>query len=201
MFSGIIESIGTVNDISEKGTNKIFTIAHTYGDELYIDQSISHNGVCLTIIKLENNLYQVEAILETLKKSNLGTLTIGEKVNLERCLLPHTRLDGHIVQGHVDDTAVLYNVRDVNGSWEMEFNMSPQADLLIIPKGSISINGISLTVVSIIKSILKVAIIPYTYEHTNLSALKIGDSVNIEYDIVGKYVINYLDKMNPLGQI
>ncbi|MDA8693252.1 riboflavin synthase [Saprospiraceae bacterium] len=196
MFSGIIESQGKVKLIEKQGTNKIFSIEHTYGEELYIDQSISHNGVCLTIIHLEDNLYKVEAIKETLIKSNLGTLNENDTVNLERCLLPHTRLDGHIVQGHVDDTAHLHNVTDVNGSWEMEFKMPDEAALLIIPKGSISINGISLTVVSIIDNILKVAIIPYTYEHTNLRLLKTGHSVNIEYDIVGKYVINYLEKMN-----
>ena len=196
MFSGIIESQGQVKLIETAGTNKIFSIEHTYGDELYIDQSISHNGVCLTIIHLEDNLYKVEAIKETLIKSNLGALKENDTVNLERCLLPHTRLDGHIVQGHVDDVAYLHNVTDVNGSWEMEFKMPDEAALLIIPKGSISINGISLTVVSIIDNILKVAIIPYTYEHTNLSHIKTGQSVNIEYDIVGKYVINYLEKMN-----
>ena len=196
MFSGIIESQGQVKLIETAGTNKIFSIEHTYGDELYIDQSISHNGVCLTIIHLEDNLYNVEAIKETLIKSNLGALKENDTVNLERCLLPHTRLDGHIVQGHVDDVAYLHNVTDVNGSWEMEFKMPDEAALLIIPKGSISINGISLTVVSIIDNILKVAIIPYTYEHTNLSHIKTGQSVNIEYDIVGKYVINYLEKMN-----
>ena len=198
MFSGIIEEVGEIIEVEKDGTNKRLRIASQLAGELKIDQSISHNGVCLTIIKLEDKLYQVEAVLETLNKSNLGSLVIGEKVNLERCLLPHTRLDGHIVQGHVDDTAELHKVNDVNGSWEMEFKMSSQADLLIIPKGSISINGISLTVVSMINSILKVAIIPYTYDHTNLSTLKLGKSVNIEYDIVGKYVINYLDKMNPL---
>ena len=196
MFSGIIESQGRVQRIEVDGTNKVFTIEHDYGDELYIDQSISHNGVCLTIIHIEDKLYKVEAIKETLIRSNLDSVKENDIVNLERCLLPHTRLDGHIVQGHVDDTAHLHNVTDVNGSWEMEFTMSDQAALLIIPKGSISINGISLTVVSIIDNILKVAIIPYTYEHTNLRLLEIGHSVNIEYDIVGKYVINYLQKMN-----
>jgi len=195
MFSGIIESQGSVQHIESKGTNKIFTISHSYGEELYIDQSISHNGVCLTIIHLEENLYKVEAVKETLDKSNIGNLSVNDTVNLERCLLPHTRLDGHIVQGHVDDIAHTHQVSDVNGSWEMEFKMSVEAALLVIPKGSISVNGISLTVVSIIDNILKVAIIPYTYEHTNLRLLKLGDSVNIEYDVVGKYVINYLEKM------
>jgi riboflavin synthase len=199
MFSGIIESQGKVINIKEDGTNKVFTVEHNYGDELYIDQSISHNGVCLTIIHIEEKLYKVEAIRETLIKSNLGNLNINDVVNLERCLLPHTRLDGHIVQGHVDGIAHLHDVSDVNGSWEMEFKMSEEAALLIIPKGSISINGISLTVVSMENNLLKVAIIPYTYEHTNLRYLKKGDSVNIEYDIVGKYVINYLEKMN-VGQ-
>ena len=199
MFSGIIESLGSVKHIEKKGTNKIFSIEHSYGDELYIDQSISHNGVCLTIIHLEDKLYKVEAVKETLDVSNIGKLAVGDMVNLERCLLPHTRLDGHIVQGHVDDIAHTHKVTDVNGSWEIEFKMSKEAALLVIPKGSISINGISLTVVSIIDDILKVAIIPYTYEHTNLRLLKTNDSVNIEYDIVGKYVINYLEKMNPLS--
>ena len=196
MFSGIIESIGIVHDITDKGTNKVFTIEHTYGDELYIDQSISHNGVCLTIIKLEDKLYQVEAILETLNKSNLGSLVVGEKVNLERCLLPHTRLDGHIVQGHVDQTGVCTSVTEENGSWIFSFSYDSKLNNITIEKGSITINGTSLTVVDSKKDTFSVAIIPYTYEHTNFNTFKKGTVVNLEFDVLGKYVSKLVSLKN-----
>ena len=195
MFCGIVEAVGTIINIEESGTNKIFTITHPYKEPLYIDQSISHNGVCLTVIEINEGSYKVEAILETLHKSNLGSLSIGDLVNLERSILMSTRIDGHMVQGHVDNTAVVKSIEDLNGSWAITIELDENDTLYTIPKGSIAINGISLTIAKLEETNLSVAIIPYTYHHTNLKNLNVGDKVNIEYDSIGKYVIQYMRKI------
>ncbi len=196
MFSGIVEALQPILAIEEKGSNLIFTVQESFDEQLYIDQSISHNGVCLTVIELSDNQYKVEAIKESLDKSNLGKLKVNDLVNLERSVRMNTRMDGHMVQGHVDNTATTVDVKDEDGSWVFRFKIPEDTATLVIPKGSITINGISLTVVKIEDSIVTVAIIPYTYEHTNLKNLQPGDLVNIEYDAIGKYVINYLEKAN-----
>ncbi len=196
MFTGIVESIQPIKAIEEKGTNLIFTIAESFDEPLYIDQSIAHNGVCLTVIEISDGSYKVEAIKETLDVSNLGTLKVGDVVNQERSVKLQTRMDGHIVQGHVDETATCVGVQEVDGSWLYTFRLNQGSNKLVIPKGSITINGISLTVKSIQGDLVEVAIIPYTQEHTNLHTLKIDSMVNIEFDMVGKYVINYMEKIN-----
>lgn len=192
MFSGIVEQVVEVLDIKSEGTNKVFTFSNPFGEDIYIDQSISHNGVCLTVTSFDAQSYTVVAIHETLVKSNLGQLESGHRVNLERCVTAQTRMDGHVVQGHVDCTGKILDVRDINGSWEYDIEI-PEADLaLVIPQGSITLNGISLTIARLDHTKVTVAIIPYTHTHTNLSALKAGDSLNIEFDLFGKYVVNYL---------
>ncbi len=189
MFTGIIEQLGVVKAIAQEGTNKHFTIEAPFTGELKIDQSVAHNGVCLTVVDIKGNQYTVTAIDETLKKTNLNTWQVGDVVNLERCMPAHGRFDGHIVQGHVDDTATCMSMNDENGSWLFTFKLSkPEQAKYIVDKGSICINGISLTVVQCIDDIFSVAIIPYTFEHTNLHAVKPNTLVNIEFDIVGKYI-------------
>lgn len=188
MFTGIIEDFGNVISIEKKGSNLIFEILCSFISELKIDQSIAHNGVCLTVIELTEKSFKVEAIEETLIRTNLNTLTIGDKVNLERCLLPTQRLDGHIVQGHVDQIGECFNVIEKDGSWEYFFKYDNSTGNLTVEKGSICINGVSLTVVHSSKSEFSVAIIPYTFEHTNFHTFKIGSIVNLEFDIIGKYV-------------
>jgi len=200
MFSGIVEALQPILSIEEKGTNLIFTVQESFDEPLYIDQSISHNGVCLTVIEINDNNYKVEAIKETLDRSNLGHLKIKDLVNLERSVRMNTRMDGHMVQGHVDNTAKTVNIKDENGSWIFSFELPTGTSSLVIPKGSITINGISLTVMDIQNDIVSVAIIPYTYEHTNLRNLTVGDLVNIEFDAIGKYVINYLEKTSASSQ-
>lgn len=189
MFTGIIESMGTVARLIEEGSNVHIHIDSTLASELTIDQSIAHNGVCLTVVDFpQKNRYAVTAIHETLIKSNLGGLHIGDAVNLERCLKAGDRLDGHMVQGHVDTTAVCEEVRDDNGSWYYRFSHEENAHFITVEKGSVCVNGISLTVVDAHPKGFSVAIIPYTYEHTNLHALKVGDRINVEFDILGKYI-------------
>jgi riboflavin synthase len=188
MFSGIVESTGVVKKIQHQYTNIQFTIECPFTSELKIDQSIAHNGVCLTVVAIENNEYTVTAIDETLQRSNLRHWQIGTPVNLERCLRVGDRLDGHIVQGHVDITALCTSVQDLNGSWKYTFDYSPSKELVTVAKGSICINGVSLTVVDSSLNSFSVCIIPYTYEHTNFKQLKAGDLVNLEFDIVGKYI-------------
>jgi riboflavin synthase len=195
MFTGIIETTGTIIDIRTEGSNKHFTLSSPITHELQIDQSVSHNGVCLTVVELSNNSYRVTAIDETLKKTNLGHWTTGQKINLERCMPANGRFDGHIVQGHVDTTATCTSVKDENGSWLYTFELAPGADTtLIVSKGSICINGISLTVVNIEDRKVSVAIIPYTYEFTNMHEVKAGTIVNIEFDIIGKYIAKMVGK-------
>jgi len=188
MFTGIIEQKGIINDIIINGTNRSFQIESPLSHELKVDQSISHDGVCLTVEKVANNTHVVTAIEETLKKTNLETWKIGTVVNLERCLQFNGRIDGHIVQGHVDTTANCINVTERDGSWEYSFQFDKKFASLIIEKGSITINGTSLTCFNVMENEFTVAIIPYTYHHTNISYIQVGTIVNIEFDMIGKYV-------------
>jgi riboflavin synthase len=194
MFTGIIESVGAIKDLAKEGDNIHLTVASDISPELKIDQSVSHNGVCLTVVDLGPGWHKVTAIRETLERSNLGQLIIGSAVNLERCLKIGGRLDGHIVQGHVDTTAVCKNVAERNGSWEFEFEHLTGKDFLTVKKGSITVNGVSLTVVDSSDTGFSVAIIPYTYEHTNFRGIKPGESVNIEFDVIAKYVARMLER-------
>ena len=189
MFTGIVETTGTVAAIAQEGTNLTFTIASVLAPELTIDQSVSHNGVCLTVTSLSDGEYTVTAVAETLQKTNLGKLTAGSRVNLERCMPANGRFDGHIVQGHVDQTAVCTNVQDLDGSWLYDFQYRrDEADNVTVEKGSICINGVSLTVFNSEEDTFRVTIIPYTYEHTTFRDLRAGDTVNLEFDIIGKYI-------------
>ena len=189
MFTGIIETTGTIKSISKEENNLHFTINSSFTKQLKVDQSVSHNGVCLTVVEINDNDYVVTAIEETLKKTNLNKLVVGNRVNLERCTKVGDRLDGHIVQGHVDGLAECINVLEKGGSWEFTFSGNQQVEKLTVNKGSISINGVSLTIVETKNNQFSVAIIPYTYQHTNFNEIKTGDKVNIEYDIIGKYVM------------
>lgn len=194
MFTGIIETLGTVQNIRHDGGNVHYTIQSAISAELKIDQSVAHNGVCLTVVSLTENTHTVTAIEETLQKSNLGSLTVGAKVNLERCMQMNARLDGHIVQGHVDQTAICILVNELDGSWEYRFKYDATKGNVTVEKGSICVNGISLTVVNSVDDEFSVFIIPYTHEHTNLQEVKRGDSVNLEFDIIGKYVARLMGK-------
>lgn len=192
MFTGIIETRGKVVNI-ERGNNTTFLIESVLGPELHVDQSVSHNGVCLTVVNVDGNVHRVVAIDETLKKSNLGTLRTGDGVNLERCMLNNGRFDGHIVQGHVDQTGKVKTVTDANGSWLYEIAYDPALGNVTVEKGSIAVNGVSLTCFNSKPGQFTVAIIPYTYEHTTFGALREGDTVNLEFDIIGKYVKRLLE--------
>lgn len=188
MFTGIIESLGTISAIQKQETNVHLTINSNITPELKIDQSVAHNGVCLTIVALSENEYQVTAIKETIDKTNLGGWQIGDLVNLERAMKLGDRLDGHIVQGHVDQTAVCTSVANENGSWRYGFEYDAALHNITIEKGSITVNGVSLTVVDSGPNTFSVAIIPYTYEHTNFKNFNVGTKVNLEFDVIGKYV-------------
>ncbi|GAB3644090.1 riboflavin synthase [Spirosoma arcticum] len=188
MFTGIIETTGLVSAIEPAGTNLTFRIESVLAAELKIDQSVSHNGVCLTVTSVANDSYTVTAVDETLKKTNLGRIQRGDRINLERCMPANGRFDGHIVQGHVDQTGVCTAVQDVDGSWLFDFEYADESDNVTVEKGSICINGVSLTVFNSQPDRFRVTIIPYTYEHTNFRNLKPGDTVNLEFDIVGKYL-------------
>ncbi len=188
MFTGIIEQAGQIKEIQISGTNKIFWVQSPFSEELKIDQSVSHDGVCLTVDAIENGLHRVTAINETLQKTNLNHWQTGSIINLERCLPMNGRIDGHIVQGHVDTTATCKIIAEKNGSWELTFEFDPSFAALIIEKGSIAINGVSLTLYNVSNNAFNVSIIPYTYNHTNISKLIIEDKVNIEFDMIGKYV-------------
>jgi riboflavin synthase len=188
MFTGIIETIGRVEQITENGNNKTFWIASPLFPELKIDQSISHNGVCLTIEDLKEGLHRVTAVKETLDKTDLNQWKSGTQVNLERSLLPSSRLDGHFVQGHVDSIGLCKRIKDEDGSWKLEFEFDKKFAPLIIEKGSICINGISLTAFDVKKKTFRVAVIPYTWQNTNLQYIKIKDTVNLEFDLIGKYI-------------
>ncbi len=188
MFTGIIEKLGILQEIVEKGTNKTFFIKSDIASEIKVDESICHNGVCLTVEDISNDLYRVTAIKETLDKTNIGTWKTGESINLERSMKMNGRLDGHIVQGHVDSTATCVSIRDADGSHEFTFEFDKKFAGLIIEKGSICLNGISLTVFNLGINTFSVAIIPYTFKHTNMQYLETGKKVNIEFDMIGKYV-------------
>ncbi|MFM7015854.1 MAG: riboflavin synthase [Bacteroidota bacterium] len=192
MFTGIIESIAEVVEINPSQSNITFGFKCPFTNELKIDQSVAHNGVCLTVIEIKNDIYYVTAIEETLSKTNLGNLQVGSKVNIERCMVAGARLDGHIVQGHVDETATLIQVDEMNGSWVYYFQYDKNSPHYTVTKGSICVNGVSLTVVESLKGSFSVAIIPYTYEHTTFQYLKAGDKVNLEFDVLGKYVAQYM---------
>jgi riboflavin synthase len=188
MFTGIIECTGKVISVAASGTNLSFGVESSISHELKVDQSVSHNGVCLTVEKVAGNTHWVTAIEETLKKTNLGNWSAGTEVNLERCMLMNGRLDGHIVQGHVDTTAVCVEKKELDGSWEYTFRFPAEFAPLVIEKGSIAVNGTSLTCFNVGKDYFSIAVIPYTYEHTNIHHVVIGTIVNIEFDILGKYV-------------
>lgn len=194
MFTGIVEDIGTIVSIEKENSNKHFTIESKLSNQLKIDQSIAHNGCCLTVVEIDNQNYTVTAIDETLSVTNLNQIKQGDSVNLERCLRSGDRVDGHFVQGHVDTVAEVTDVVDENGSWRYYFSLKSETEHILIPKGSVCINGVSLTLVDSETNHFSVAIIPYTYENTNFKSLKKGDLVNIEFDMLGKYVEQMLKK-------
>ena len=193
MFSGIIETLGKIKQINVDSGNLLLTIEADFLNELYIDQSIAHNGVCLTVTSIDNNAYQVVAIQETLLKSNLRSIKENNIINLERCVQMHSRLDGHLVQGHVDTIGICTSIEENEGSWVFSFTYNASFSPLIVPKGSITVNGVSLTVVEADMQHFSVAIIPYTYYNTTFHELKKGDSVNLEFDIVGKYIHRHIE--------
>lgn len=194
MFTGIIETLAIVEGIEKDGTNVHFTFSSPIATELKVDQSVAHNGVCLTVVKINSNKYSVTAINETLQRTNLGLLKVGDKVNIERCMPANGRFDGHIVQGHVDTTATCVSVNNLNGSWEFVFEYENNPKHITVEKGSITINGVSLTVVDSKPNMFSVHIIPYTFEHTNFKNIERGSKVNLEFDIVGKYIAKMLGK-------
>ena len=192
MFTGIIETTGRVASLQKEGSNVHFTIESDISSQLKVDQSLSHNGVCLTVTALGDGTHTVTAVEETLQRSNLGKLRPGDALNLERAMRSDGRLDGHIVQGHVDTTGVCTGVEELDGSWYFHFEYAPNPDHLLVDKGSVCVNGVSLTVVNPTEKTFSVAIIPYTYEHTNFNAIRPGDAVNLEFDIIGKYIARYV---------
>lgn len=198
MFTGIIETLGEVSNLEKEGSNLHITISADLSKELKIDQSVAHNGVCLTVVDSNNESYTVTAIEETLQKTNLGRLNIGSKINLERCMQMNGRLDGHIVQGHVDQVATCIKREELNGSWEYRFKYDPSSGHVTVEKGSVCVNGISLTVVHSTTDEFSVFIIPYTYEHTNLNTVHPNDLVNLEFDIIGKYVARLVGFQPPV---
>jgi len=190
MFTGIIETLATIKNIKDEGTNKHFVLSSNFTNELKIDQSLAHNGVCLTVVHINGNQYTVTAIKETLERTSMKHWKIGDSVNLERCMPANGRFDGHVVQGHVDTTAICKSIIDENGSWKYWFHYNTND--MTVEKGSITVNGTSLTVVDSRSNEFSVAIIPYTYENTIFKYLKIDDEVNLEFDIIGKYVARLL---------
>lgn len=188
MFTGIVETQGIIKKITEKGTNRTFWIKSPVSSKLETDQSVSHDGVCLTVEEVKGNRHRVTAIAETLSKTNLGDWSEGTMINLERCLKVNDRLDGHFVQGHADTIGICTDKKERNGSWEFSFQFPLKFGELIIEKGSVAVNGISLTAFNVSGNSFDVAIIPYTYEHTNMKALNAGQKVNIEFDMLGKYI-------------
>lgn len=192
MFTGIIEALGTVEAIEQEGENYHFTIASNISDALKIDQSISHNGACLTVVKQLPGRHVVTAIKETMIKTNLGELAAGDYVNLERAMLADARLDGHWVQGHVDTTGTCVSVEEADGSWYYTFKYAVSPEHLLVDKGSVTINGVSLTVCDPVEDRFSVAIIPYTHEHTTFKSIQPGTRINLEFDIFGKYISRYM---------
>jgi len=194
MFTGIVESLGKVSQIKKEGSNHHISMKADFVDELKIDQSIAHNGVCLTVVDIKEDEYTVTAVDETLQKSNLGKLKEGDLINLERSVTMNQFLDGHLVQGHVDQTGICKKIDFKDGSWEFTFQYDKDTPFVTIEKGSISVNGISLTVVNSKDDQFSIAVIPYTYEHTNFKQMQEGDTVNLEFDVIGKYVQKLLEK-------
>jgi riboflavin synthase len=192
MFTGIIETTGTIKQIINSGTNKTYWVESSVSNQLSIDQSVAHNGVCLTVEEVQNNAHRVTAIDETLQKTNLSSWEMDTTVNIERCMQMNGRIDGHMVQGHVDTVATCIDTIIKDGSWEYEFEFDPQFGPLIIEKGSIALNGTSLTIFNVKENKFTVAIIPYTYYHTSMQYLTKGNAVNIEFDMIGKYVNRFL---------
>ena len=188
MFTGIIETLGSIVKIENEGSNVHFDLRSPITHELKIDQSVAHNGVCLTVVAVDGDIYRVTAIDETLKKTNLKSWAVGKKVNLERCMPANGRFDGHIVQGHVDQIGKVERIQEEDGSWLFDFSFDPNSGNVTVEKGSITVNGTSLTCFNSKNGRFTVAIIPYTYEHTNFHELKVGDEVNLEFDIIGKYI-------------
>ena len=189
MFSGIIKSTGIVRSIQATGSTKRITIASPLADELTIDQSIAHDGICLTVVAIQDGTYEVEVVQETLSKTTFTSKKEGDVVNLEKSITPTTLLDGHLVQGHVDTTIRCLHIEDLEGSWKIQFNLPQEYAGLVIPHGSICLNGVSLTVANLYPDSFDVAIIPYTFEHTNFKHLLEGDDVNVEFDLIGKYLL------------
>ena len=194
MFTGIIEAVGVVEKMEKSGTNVNFTLSCPFSQELKIDQSLAHNGCCLTVVEINDSQYVVTAINETLEKTNLGSWEVGTVVNLERCMQMGGRLDGHIVQGHVDKTGKVVSIENKDGSYFVTVNYNSEGNFVTVPQGSITLNGISLTVAKSEDFQFSVAIIPYTWEFTNMNTLKVGDDVNLEFDIIGKYVAKLIQK-------
>jgi len=192
MFTGIIENLAEVTQLIHEEGNIHVTLKCAFTNELKVDQSVAHNGICLTVVAIVDDTYTVTAIQETIQKTSLGNWEVGTKVNVERCMQLNGRLDGHIVQGHVDTVATLLNIEEENGSWKFSFEYD--ATHVTVEKGSITVNGVSLTVVDSTLNSFSVCIIPFTYEHTNFHQLKVGDKVNLEFDIIGKYVARLLEK-------
>lgn len=195
MFSGIVECVGVVSRVEEKGSSKVYTVSSPISKEAYVDQSIAHDGVCLTVVAFNDGSHVVEAVYETLEKTNLSSWFPGKKVNLERSVMAGGRMDGHFVQGHVDGVAVLLSIEDLEGSWYFHFQVDQEFQSLMVSKGSICINGVSLTLAEVKEGQFSVAIIPYTYEHTTFQDLVPGEKVNIEFDILGKYIIRYMSQL------
>ena len=193
MFTGIIEILGTVTKLENKGGNLHITVSSSFTQELKIDQSVAHNGVCLTVVAIDENTYSVTAIEETLQKTNLNVLNVGCLVNLERAMIMGSRLDGHIVQGHIDQTGICIDIEKKDGSWIFTFEYDSTSNNITIEKGSITIDGTSLTVINSGKNTFSVAIIPYTYKNTRFNTYKIGAIVNLEFDVVGKYVVKMME--------
>lgn len=196
MFTGIIEAVGVVERIEENGSNIDFTLTCPFTQELKIDQSLAHNGCCLTVVEIKDDQYVVTAINETLEKTNLGKWETGTVVNLERCMKMDGRLDGHIVQGHVDKTGEVVGIENKDGSYYITIKYEADGNFVTVSQGSITVNGISLTVANSEDSQFSVAIIPYTWEFTNMQFLKVGDKVNLEFDIIGKYIARLIKKQN-----
>ncbi|CAN5380171.1 riboflavin synthase [soil metagenome] len=199
MFTGIIETLGTVTDIQHEGTNVHFKVRSVITPELKIDQSLSHNGICLTVVALAGDVHTVTAISETLQRTHLGQLKVGDIVNLERAMAANARFDGHMVQGHVDQTAVCYQKETLGGSWKYWFRFTSSVDVMVVEKGSICVNGVSLTVVDAGSDFCSVAIIPYTFENTTFHKLEEGHTVNLEFDIIGKYLARQMKAYNQKG--
>ena len=194
MFTGIIEEIGKIVRIEREQANLHLYVKSSFTNELKIDQSVAHNGVCLTVVAIDGDVYQVTAIAETLTKTHLGSLQVGDAVNLERGMLLNTRLDGHIVQGHIDQTGTCSAIQEEAGSTRFTFEYNPSTGNVVIEKGSITVNGVSLTVVDATRDSFSVAVIPYTLAHTNLQHLQIGSIVNLEFDVIGKYVARLMQR-------